>query len=1173
MGASINLRDLTPERPSFQRDIPGHNRLFANFPTSTSLYQTYYRSQQLAQMETILGQNEDVNGNQIIESGFSTSLYFARGHLAPDADFIYDLFQDATYYFVNVAPQFQSFNNGNWKALEGAVRDYAESLKASVKVITGTYGLLRFKNTIGKLRPFFLYTEDGNQWIPAPEYYWKVVHNEQTNEAIAFVGHNNPHSQQTPTPLCQSQCGKLSWADWNMDSLSSGFMYCCRSINGRSISPKDLALVEIGWILDGKFQTQVKICQDTRRYVSLWTKHSVYGKAIDFRDKTSDRPSFRRDITGLTRFFPDVTQTRLNEAYSKKSQVKELKMVLGGSFTLPNGEAIIDSSSSSTSYFAKGHLSPDAAFVYDVQQDATYYFMNVAPQFQAFNNGNWKALEGSVRDYAISSKGAIDIYTGTYGYLFYNKLNSDGSSKRTYIDLMRFGTKDYLPVPKYFWKVVHNPQTNHAIAFVGMNDAHLDFTPSRICSNVCDEVPRADWDMDNLDSGYMYCCKVKDLRDTVDYVPDLIHGSQVEFVCHGSEEIPSLIRDGQPSLLLTCDDRRFLTPEAQGTYVYTLKCSEPQVPKILRSPRSACAAQGADDREDALEHLALIQIGWEINGVFLEQIQLCVDELLYATLWTKHVVMGASINLRDLTPERPSFQRDIPGHNRLFANFPTSTSLYQTYYRSQQLAQMETILGQNEDVNGNQIIESGFSTSLYFARGHLAPDADFIYDLFQDATYYFVNVAPQFQSFNNGNWKALEGAVRDYAESLKASVKVITGTYGLLRFKNTIGKLRPFFLYTEDGNQWIPAPEYYWKVVHNEQTNEAIAFVGHNNPHSQQTPTPLCQSQCGKLSWADWNMDSLSSGFMYCCRSINGRSISPKDLALVEIGWILDGKFQTQVKICQDTRRYVSLWTKHSVYGKAIDFRDKTSDRPSFRRDITGLTRFFPDVTQTRLNEAYSKKSQVKELKMVLGGSFTLPNGEAIIDSSSSSTSYFAKGHLSPDAAFVYDVQQDATYYFMNVAPQFQAFNNGNWKALEGSVRDYAISSKGAIDIYTGTYGYLFYNKLNSDGSSKRTYIDLMRFGTKDYLPVPKYFWKVVHNPQTNHAIAFVGMNDAHLDFTPSRICSNVCDEVPRADWDMDNLDSGYMYCCKVKDLRDTVDYVPDLSQGTGAWPALLTGF
>ena len=34
-------------------------------------------------------------------------------------------------------------------------------------------------------------------------------------------------------------------------------------------------------------------------------------------------------------------------------------------------------------------------------QDATYYFINVAPQFQSFNNGNWKALEMNTRDLAM----------------------------------------------------------------------------------------------------------------------------------------------------------------------------------------------------------------------------------------------------------------------------------------------------------------------------------------------------------------------------------------------------------------------------------------------------------------------------------------------------------------------------------------------------------------------------------------------------------------------------------------------------------------------------------------------------------------------------------------------------------------------------------------------------
>ena len=48
----------------------------------------------------------------------------------------------------------------------------------------------------------------------------------------------------------------------------------------------------------------------------------------------------------------------------------------------------------------QGHLSPDAGFIYNVEQDATYYFVNVAPQFQSFNNGNWKSLEINTRDLA-----------------------------------------------------------------------------------------------------------------------------------------------------------------------------------------------------------------------------------------------------------------------------------------------------------------------------------------------------------------------------------------------------------------------------------------------------------------------------------------------------------------------------------------------------------------------------------------------------------------------------------------------------------------------------------------------------------------------------------------------------------------------------------------------------
>ena len=83
----------------------------------------------------------------------------------------------------------------------------------------------------------------------------------------------------------------------------------------------------------------------------------------------------------------------------KKNQKSTVKKILGSNTI--DGTAIIETSSSGTNYFAKGHLSPDAGFVYNVMQDATYYFVNVAPQFQSFNNGNWKSLEYAVRDLGV----------------------------------------------------------------------------------------------------------------------------------------------------------------------------------------------------------------------------------------------------------------------------------------------------------------------------------------------------------------------------------------------------------------------------------------------------------------------------------------------------------------------------------------------------------------------------------------------------------------------------------------------------------------------------------------------------------------------------------------------------------------------------------------------------
>ena len=67
-----------------------------------------------------------------------------------------------------------------------------------------------------------------------------------------------------------------------------------------------------------------------------------------------------------------------------------------GTDTLPDGRQIIVTDGSLQSW-NRGHIAPDSDFIMDYQQDATYYFINIAPQFGQFNQRNWRFLEDDVR--------------------------------------------------------------------------------------------------------------------------------------------------------------------------------------------------------------------------------------------------------------------------------------------------------------------------------------------------------------------------------------------------------------------------------------------------------------------------------------------------------------------------------------------------------------------------------------------------------------------------------------------------------------------------------------------------------------------------------------------------------------------------------------------------------
>ena len=66
--------------------------------------------------------------------------------------------------------------------------------------------------------------------------------------------------------------------------------------------------------------------------------------------------------------------------------------------------------------------------------------------------------------------------TGTHGILEY-------PSKKKIMTPIHLYNSSYVPAPMYYWKVVQDPLTNTAAAFIGLNDPHAKTAPKELCHN------------------------------------------------------------------------------------------------------------------------------------------------------------------------------------------------------------------------------------------------------------------------------------------------------------------------------------------------------------------------------------------------------------------------------------------------------------------------------------------------------------------------------------------------------------------------------------------------------------------------------------------------------------------------------------------------------------------
>jgi len=356
-------------------------------------------------------------------------------------------------------------------------------------------------------------------------------------------------------------------------------------------------------------------------------------------------------------------------------------------------------------------------------------------------------------------------------------------------------------------------------------------------------------------------------------------GSEFGLFCHSSEKRANqliLSNGGQDYdnfgdyALIECVGGNFMAKKGDPgdikIDILASTCANRMEPRISKdfSSHGACADTGADGRKDDLDdHLHIVHIGFQIRDTFHIQIELCTDEKSYGTLWTKHQIQGLFINENDRN-ERPSFKADTYRERRFF-NFTSSTALDKMYVSSSEASAIEDVLGTDTLPDGEEIVVVNSGTRS-FNRGHISPDADFVMDYEQDATYYFLNVAPQYGSFNQKNWLYTESASRDKSHTLAKTTQVISGTWGQLQYPNTAEEPTSLFLDPKgEKAPVIPIPAYYWKILYDDQERKAVAFLGMNDIYSPDVTETLCPSVCDKLDWVDFDVEDESLGHITCC--------------------------------------------------------------------------------------------------------------------------------------------------------------------------------------------------------------------------------------------------------------------------------------------------------------------
>ncbi|XP_050081183.1 uncharacterized protein LOC126568709 [Anopheles maculipalpis] len=327
----------------------------------------------------------------------------------------------------------------------------------------------------------------------------------------------------------------------------------------------------------------------------------------------------------------------------------------------------------------------------------------------------------------------------------------------------------------------------------------------------------------------------------------LDYGQMVELFCSHGFRKGSPVGGKSKLVTLMCEADGRLGYQSEQYNISDFPCQRP-VFHVAERTGARCYDNGT-----------IVRVGFSVGADrFVQLYEVCFDETHLRSHYVKH----------RLTPHNAHHQRSVKRPSFLQGAFYGELKMASLYTYAAQYATLTRILGST--TRADALLDN--KKGLFFARGHLAAKSDFVYGSHQRASFWFMNVAPQWQRFNGFSWQRIETGLKAYVASNDLRLTVYTGTYGVLKLLDGNGDPQEVFLDFDpnrDPAGRVPAPALFYKVLIDEEHDAGLALVGVNNPHASEEEIAesyvMCKDVSSEVRWLRWDRNSIADGYVYAC--------------------------------------------------------------------------------------------------------------------------------------------------------------------------------------------------------------------------------------------------------------------------------------------------------------------